>query len=223
VPTYTFSIGDAFPESDPVARFVTVLAMVINDWHRTMDMMATIAEQDQNGENPEARGIKLRLARQEAAACFEATKFVDESRRHFPEIEAFVKGLGSEAQEYIASVEAAVDQRSPEYQEWLEGHRNVTSHYPELGREKHAAGNEEIANAMKLAASLRGTVTVGDTDKTLRFHYADEVAVQLLPAVVENPGLITELAEARLAIGRFAGLAFAAYRTAHADVFKLEP
>jgi hypothetical protein len=36
MPTYTFSIGGAFPESDPVARFVTVLAMVINDWHRTL-------------------------------------------------------------------------------------------------------------------------------------------------------------------------------------------
>ena len=49
-----------------------------------------------------------------------------------------------------------------------------------------------------------------------------DVAVQLLPPVVDNPGLIARLAEARMAIGRFAGLAFAAYRADHADAFTLE-
>ncbi len=224
MPTYTFSIAEAFPESDTVARFVTVLAMVINDWHRTMDMMATTAKEDPDGRHAETRGVRLMLTRQEAAACFEATKFIDDSRKHFQEVEAFVQKLGPEAQEYIAAVEAAVDRRSPEYPAWLGAHRNVTSHYPELGRERHAAGSEEIANALKRAASigLHGTVTVGDRDRSLRFHYADEVAVQLLPDVTENPDLIRRLADARLAIGRFAGLAFAAYRAAHADAFTLE-
>jgi hypothetical protein len=46
--------------------------------------------------------------------------------------------------------------------------------------------------------------------------------VQLLPDITENPGLIKKLADARMAIGRFAGLAFAAYRSAHADAFTLE-
>jgi hypothetical protein len=224
MPTYTFSIGDAFPESDPVARFVTVLAMVINDWHRTMDMMVAASEEDPEGKHPETRGVRLMLLRQEAVACFEAMKFIAESRRHFPEIETFVKDLGPEAQVYIASVEAGVDKRSPEYQAWLEGHRNVTSHYPELHRAKHVAGDEEIANAMKRTTvdGVHGTVTVGETDKSLRFHYADEVAVQLLPEVSDNPGLIARLSDATIAIGRFAGLAWAAYRAAHAEVFKLE-
>jgi len=218
-------IADAFPESDPVARFVTVLAMVVNDWHRTMQMMAAIALSDPNSEVPEARGIKLMLARQEAAGCFEATKFVADSRKRFPEIETFVKGLGADAQQYIAAVEATVDKNSPEYQAWLEDHRNVTSHYPELVRERYVAGKEEIANALKRTAkkNVRGTVTVGDTDRTLRFHYADEVAVHLLPDIADNPDLLSKLAEARVAAGRFAGLAFAAYRAAHEDVFTREP
>lgn len=226
MPTYTFSIGDAFPESDPVARFVTVLAMVVNDSHRAMAAMAAIAEEDPEGANPEARGIKLMLARQVAATCFEAMKFIDESRTRFHEIETFVKGLGPEAQVYIAAVEAGVDKRSPEYLAWLEGHRNVTSHYPELHREKCAAGQEEIANAMKRTAAdgVHGMVTMmGDTDNTLRFYFADEVAVQLLPRVADNPGLLAKLADARRAIGRFAGLAFAAYRAVHADAFTYEP
>ncbi len=224
MPSYTFDIGEAFPESDPVARFVTVLAMVINDWHRTMDRMASVANADPDSKDPEAIGIKVGLARQEAAACFEAMKFIADSRRRFPEVEAFVKGMGPKAQEYIAAVEAGVDQQSPEYQDWLEGHRNVTSHYPEISPKKYAAGKEEIANALKRAADVeaRGSVTVGDRDSTLRFHYADEVAVQLLPDVTKTPRLIEALADARKAIGRFAGLAFAAYRAAHAEAFTLE-
>jgi len=199
--------------------------MVINDWHRTMQMMVTTSEEDPEGENPETRGVRLMLLRQQAAAYFEAMKFIAESRRQFPEIEAFVKDLGPDAQEYIASVEAGVDKRSPEYQAWLEGHRNVTSHYPVLHPAKHAAGDEEIANAMQRTAAdgVHGRVTVGETDKSLRFHYADEVAVQLLPPVSDNPGLIARPLDANIAIGRFAGLAWGAYREAHADAFTLEP
>lgn len=218
MPSYRFKIGDAFHSDDPVARFVTVLAMIVNDWHRVMALMPTESTQD-----PETIGVRLMLARQEAAACFEVMKFINDSRRHFPEIESFVKGLGADAQEQLARLEAATDRRSPDYQEWLKGHRDVTSHYPELVREKHAAAEEEIANAMKQAEDEGGTVTVGETDRTLRFHYADAVAVGLLPNVVENPTLISKLSEARIAVGRFAGLAFAAYRAIHAEHFIPEP
>ncbi len=71
-------------------------------------------------------------------------------------------------------------------------------------------------------ADVHGTVAVDKADKSLRFHYADEVAVHLLPDVTANPGLIARLSEARVAIGRFAGLAWAAYREAHPDAFNLE-
>jgi len=165
------------------------------------------------------------LARQEAAACFEAAKFIAESRKHIPRIETFVEGLGPDAQKELALIVAAIDQGSPEYQEWLEQHRNVRSHYPKLDPNAYAAGTEEIANAMKRAgdAGAVGTITVGDTDKTLRFHFADEISVHLLPDIVESPTLIKKPTEARLTIGRFAGLAFAAYRAEHAEAFKLEP
>jgi hypothetical protein len=34
-----FKIGDAFPASDPVARFITGLAMISNDWLRLVTDM----------------------------------------------------------------------------------------------------------------------------------------------------------------------------------------
>ena len=59
MPKYTFKIAEAFPEQDPVARFVTVLAMVINDWHRTMALMVSASEADPEGKEPETRGVRL--------------------------------------------------------------------------------------------------------------------------------------------------------------------
>jgi hypothetical protein len=39
MPEATFKIGDTFPADDPVARFVTVLAMISNDWQRLAQRM----------------------------------------------------------------------------------------------------------------------------------------------------------------------------------------
>ncbi len=42
--TLRFTIGDAFPADDPVARFVTVLAMMSNDWSRFVDQMLRVED-----------------------------------------------------------------------------------------------------------------------------------------------------------------------------------
>jgi hypothetical protein len=41
VAKYRFQIGAVFPADDPVARFVTVLAMMSNCWHRSMRAIDT--------------------------------------------------------------------------------------------------------------------------------------------------------------------------------------
>jgi hypothetical protein len=229
VPTWTFIIGEAYPQADPVARFVTVLAMGSNDWHRTMALMIDTfpeiasVDDDASGDDdpgPEALGVRLMLLRLQAASRFEATKFIDDSRRRFPEIKKFLHDLDARAQEQLTRVMAVADRHAAAYQSWLEGHRDVTTHYPELVRERHQAGKEEIANALDLAASFEGAITAGDTDNTLRFHYADAVAVNLLPDITADPSTVEELRNALIAMGRFAGLAFAAYRKAHAEVFR---
>jgi hypothetical protein len=35
VPTLRFQIGNGFPAGDPIARFITVVAMMSNDWLRS--------------------------------------------------------------------------------------------------------------------------------------------------------------------------------------------
>jgi hypothetical protein len=54
----TFRIGDAFPVDDPVARFVGVLAVIYNDWRRTMESMVESVDQ------PDGMGVRLLRFRQ---------------------------------------------------------------------------------------------------------------------------------------------------------------
>ena len=125
--------------------------------------------------------------------------------------------------EGLAKLEAVADRHTAEYQDWLEHHRNVTAHFPELVREAHEHGAEQLANALARAADFPGDVTLPGSDKTLRFHYADTVAVNLLPDVTANPTAIKELATALIAMSRFVGAAFVAYAQAHPEAFSLEP
>jgi hypothetical protein len=57
---YEFEIGRAFPASEPVARFVSVLAIIHNDWLRTMRAMNPAPEED-------GQGTRLLFARQQLA------------------------------------------------------------------------------------------------------------------------------------------------------------
>lgn len=112
---------------------------------------------------------------------------------------------------------AGVDPQSPHYLDWLQGHRDVTAHFPELHPLAYQHGDEEIANALTKAAeamkkkNLLGTITVGESPAQVRFGFADEVALHLLPDIVENPDEVKKLSGARIALGEFICAAVAAY------------
>lgn len=201
----SFRIGEVVPAGDPLARFVTVLAMISNEWHRSMYLMNLTTE------DPDGRGIRLLLTRQQAASYLEATSWISDSRKRFTEIETFIAALDAEALGHYDRVMAALDSESPHFLEWLEGHRNVTAHFPKLHPLSHQHGDEEITNALTDSAGITGTITVGETHATVRFGFADEVAVQLLPDIVKNPEEIKKLSGARIALGFFAHATIDAY------------
>jgi hypothetical protein len=216
---YSFNIGAAFPARDEVARFATGLAMISNEWHRSM---AVMPKDDPASATDEVRAVRLMLARQQAATCYEAFDFLDGARRQFPRVAVFIDGLGPEAQEHYRRVKAAVDPGSPFHLPWLRSHRNSTMHVPELHPAKHQRGKEDMANALDKAAPLTGTVTHGDTVKTVRFGFADVVSVQLLPW--DDPNVMKHLSRARIALGGFVHEALEAYlRTLPRGVVKIKP
>jgi hypothetical protein len=161
-------IGEAFPASDPVARFVTVLAMVSNDANRSMDELLDVEDGP-----PDSGARRMMLFRQQASFFFEAATFIGEASSRFNEVRDFIAGLPQEARDECAQVVGGIDPSSTHYVgDWLRDHRNVTFHYSEMHPEKAAHGKEEITQALEDAAELPGTVNVSDELGGVRFWFA---------------------------------------------------
>ena len=60
--------------------------MIYNDWHRTMDPMVESVESD----HPEGMGLRLLHFRQLVGYSHEATSFLTDARKHYPDIDRFV-------------------------------------------------------------------------------------------------------------------------------------
>jgi hypothetical protein len=161
----------------------------------------------------ETTGTELLAYRIQAAAVFEAATHLSETIRHVPEVSEFYGRLSAEAKELGDRVVAAVDQRSEHYLgEWAEPHRNVTFHYPEMHPAKAEHGQEEIKKALERAADLRGTITANDTFGSVRFDFADEVAVQFLPeATPDDAKAVESVRDTGVALAYFVQHAANAY------------
>jgi hypothetical protein len=198
-----FTIGKTFPANNTVAKFLTVLAMMSNDLARLITLM--IQEDLDEGD----RIFYFRLL---ASAFFEASKFLRESAVRWPELGEFVAALEDEASSEFERLAGASDARSESYLgEWIESHRNVTFHYSEMHPRRAAAGREEIGRALRDAADIESEITVGEDLISVRFTFADEVAVQWLPdgdmAAIE----LETLRERHIDLVRFAQRAFHSY------------
>lgn len=206
-------IGDVFPADDAVARFLTVVAMMSNDWVRLIyDMLAL------DDDAPDAVARRIMSFRQQAALHDEAARFIADARRRFPEVDAFIQPLDRDAQSECDQIVGGIDPRSPHYHgEWLTDHRNITFHYPEMHPDKAGHGTEEITEALKAAAEHEGTITFSQGLGSVRFGFADEVAVQWLPDVDNEVHLIETLRESVMALARFAQRAIAAYLESRPD------
>jgi len=204
MPTVRFTIGQAFPVADPVARFITVLAMMSNDWLRLVEVIRASPEDE--------AGLRVLLFRQQAALHHEAADFIREARRQFhASVDAFVRGLDASAQANCEQVVGGIDPRSPHFLgDWLLKNRNLTFHYPEMNADKARAGREEITEALSKAANLPGAITQERALGSVRFGFADNVTVQWLPDA-QSARHVRQLVKAMVALVRFVQAAAKAY------------
>lgn len=208
MPKVTFKIGEGFPADDPVARFITVLAMISNDWLRSINDLLAL----EDSTAPDAGGRRVALFRQQAALYHEAASFIQTAKRRFPQVEKFLDTLPEEAKGEFDQVVGGVDPASPHYHgDWLADHRNVTFHYPEMHPEKAKHGQEEITEALRSAADIESFIEAGDHFGSVRFGFADEVAVQWLPDTPDRDAILEDLREAVLALSRFVQRATQSY------------
>jgi len=202
---FAFKIGEAFPADDPVARFLVVLAMMSNDLLRLVDLM--LADE---GRDP---ALRLFCFRVQTALFFEASSFVRESHRRWPEVKSFVSGLDAAVRTDFERVVGATDRRSPVFLgEWVGESRNRTFHYPD-SHPMRPAGQDALSIALQRCQDVEGHISVGTGEeiRSVRFGFADQVAVQWFPDVDEPGVLIGELRERVVALVGLAHRAIAAY------------
>ena len=209
MPEMRFRIGDVLDPADPVARFITVLAMIANDVLRLFGIFESIEDYELDAE-----GRRMLLFRYQASLHHEAADFISQARRRFPEVSTFIEGLDTDARSACDQLVGGVDPKSPRFLgEWLEEHRNVTFHYAEMHPEAAAHNAEEIAEALKAARDLVGTITEEDRlGGRVRFGFADDVVVQWLPDVDDlGTEWIERLRDDVILLGTFVREAIVAY------------
>jgi hypothetical protein len=214
VSTITFNIGEAFPASDPIARFVTTLAMMSNDVNRSFAFL------DPEGD----AGEQMWLFRHQASLFNEAASFIADTAHHYSAVEAFVSQLPPEARDEQDRIVGGVDPTSPHYVgAWLSAHRHATFHYPKMHPAKAERGEERVMQALDAASGQEGQITFDATLGSFRCGFADTVASQWLPNDDELDTII-RLREALLALVRFTQRALTAHNaTRPEDTFRDGP
>jgi hypothetical protein len=98
---WEFTMGEAFPATDPVARWLVTVSLALRDliWANTkMDEAADEAADD-----------RTQYFRMTCLHLWEIAKFLQETHDAWPEVEAFVDGLPAEARQHLADLRAAVN------------------------------------------------------------------------------------------------------------------
>jgi hypothetical protein len=194
-----FQIGEAFPSDAPVARWLTALAMSHNDV-RHGNLRLLEADED----DAATRLYYLRLV---AGHFYEIAGDLKRDRDEWQEVRAFINGLSAQARRDLDHVIQGADQLDRR----LGIVRNTAFHYLELNRRDAAKGREKLQQALTDASGLTGRATVGGDFKEIRFHFADEVLVQLLGDDREMGALLEGLQSGVVALWRFVHAAFKRY------------
>lgn len=199
-----FRDGEAFPADDPLARWLTVCAMALNDlllvnrW-----LMPRLQEQI---EAPDYENVYLgRLA---GAHLFEVAKFLEVSDRKMPAVRDFVGRLDADAQAAYEQVKSVGPRSGSEFAQQLKRARNQFFHYSELLPQ--AEDHEKLRAAIDAHAETTGEIRdEGTAIEGFRASFADDIAVELsFPEdEVDLPAFVEQVAER---IAAFVTFAFAA-------------
>jgi hypothetical protein len=190
--TTRFTIGDAFPASDPVAGFVTHLAMMSNDTLRLLSRGPF--RRGGSFDAPELRIVSLRV---QAALRHEVAEAIRTTQAFSREVREFLSSLPSMARNDLELVTRS--QR--------DDFRPLDRARPHL--EESRAYGGDVAGALAALAEMQGAITAKGPDDILRFDFADEIAQQMLPE--DDLVFASRLHDDALALARLARVAVNEY------------
>ena len=190
--TTHFTIGDAFPASDPVAEFVTHLAMMSNDTLRLLSRGPF--RSGCSFDAPELRIVSLRV---QAALRYEVAEAIRTTQAFSREVREFLSSLPSMARNDLELVTRSQRDDS----------RPLDRAGPHLEQSRAYGG--DVARALAAVADMQGAITAKGPDDILRFDFADEIARQMLPE--DHLVFVTGLHDDALALARLARAAVNEY------------
>lgn len=123
-----FKIGEAFPADEPLARWMTVCAMAMNDLLLVNRWLIPKLKE----EEPSQAYENTYLGRLAAAHLFEAATFLKKSDKRLAVVRELVGGLDEDAQRAYRELLSIGDGGNGEFYEQLKHARNVVFHYQAL-------------------------------------------------------------------------------------------
>lgn len=190
MPRYEFTIGDAFPADDPVARWLVTISAGLNDL-----LLANQHFRDSRVEHE-----TLYFFRLASAHLWEIAKFITETYDSWDEVRAFVDGLPREALEALEAIRrvGTTGDLSTVGTELVQI-RDLFSHYQQMDPQARDRPRDPITRALQEVAANTGDVEVGATFEDLRLGYADEVIgktlMRLIPEDADQRRVLEGLAE----------------------------
>lgn len=167
-----FRIGDLFPADEPVARWLTVCAMALNDLLLVNRWLVPSLKDDGPAY------VNVYLSRLGAAHVFEISKFLHQSERQVPEVRSFVAELGDDERAAYERFKAVGPAGTEPFASQLEHARNQFFHYAELL--PNAEDFEKLKMAMTAHADTVGEIQdPGKFVEGFRALFADDIATML--------------------------------------------
>jgi hypothetical protein len=200
VPEYSFTIGELLPADDILAQFITVLAMISNDWLR---LMADLESDEDRGADSE--GSNLWNYRLQAALHYEAADFLRFSRRK-AEVREFLADLSEEDQQDYDAVQAGLqDDSTAGHGDWFKLNRNRVFHYSTLG------SDSPVRTALLAAANDTGRIDWEPRLGDRRFPFADQVALEWQGTAQKQAEQLERMSSTVMALARVCEAAIAKY------------
>lgn len=206
-----FTVKEAFPPEDPVARWTLVLIMTLHDLLLVNRRLEATVDEAPDFENV----YNARLA---ASHLWEVAVFLREADRRFEEVRDFVADLPEEARKQYAAVRMAGDPLGAGFAADLRRLRNHFFHYAELIPQ--APEYEELTQALNQHAQDAGEIRVGERFTDFRARFADDVASELTFAGSDPRPFVEELAQISIACMNFAYAVLNAYVASRSDRFE---
>ena len=166
-----FRDGDFIPADEPLARWITIVAMALNDAVLVNGWLLPRLQGDAPAH------VNVYLGRLAASHLYEVAKFLDRSERRVPKVAEFVKGLDEDARAVYERVKATGPAGKDAFATQLEHARHHFFHY--AGLVPHAPDHEKLRRAMVEHADTTGEIYDPGTLADFRARFADDIAVEL--------------------------------------------